>query len=98
MSSWTALCLTDSYYDDDQNGDNPYMLPYYSMEPTIEWEDDAISIGTLMADETSMKDAREYFSAVCAVHANRISEEWDYVCLRLSDEIHKYVRLSLIIL
>ncbi|KAF5510427.1 hypothetical protein CGCS363_v003312 [Colletotrichum siamense] len=61
-SSWTAICLVDSYFKSQTDAEDPYMLPHYAKDPDDDDPDlDPLSIGKLTADKVAAVDPREYF-------------------------------------
>ncbi|KAK1633347.1 hypothetical protein BDP81DRAFT_72619 [Colletotrichum phormii] len=94
-SQWTAIRLTDSYFEDDSDPNKEYLLPFYVADPypdqdMTSCELDAISIANLTADNVSVTDPREYFLLVVKFHVARITEHWTNVLFKLKDMIEEY--------
>ncbi|KAF6823980.1 hypothetical protein CPLU01_11117 [Colletotrichum plurivorum] len=91
ISAWTAICLVDSYFDDESDEDDPRMLPYYpkSDEPDSP-EPDALCLGKCLADRIMLKDPREYFLLGCKFHIERISQEWEKIGFKLQQKMKTY--------
>ncbi|KXH29828.1 hypothetical protein CSAL01_09977 [Colletotrichum salicis] len=95
-SQWTAIRLTDSYFEDDSDPNKEYLLPFYVADPypdqdMTSCELDAISIANLTADNVSVTDPREYFLLVVKFHVVRITEHWTNVLFKLKDMIEEYL-------
>lgn len=95
-SHWTAIGLTDSYFEDDSDPNNEYLLPFYVTDPypdpdMTSCELDALSIANLTADNVSVTDPREYFLLVVKFHVVRITQHWMNVLFKLKDMIDEYV-------
>ncbi|KAF6829910.1 hypothetical protein CMUS01_07972 [Colletotrichum musicola] len=91
-AEWTAICLVDSYYDDDTDEDEPLMLSHYLDEGDLDSPPcDALSLGELVSDEKVPKDPREYFLLVCALQLKRISEEWRLIEFQLKTNVRPYL-------
>lgn len=90
---WTAIRFADSYFNIGSDPNNEYMLPFYDRKiPDLDSREmDALSIAGMTADETSVKDPREYFLLVVKPHIERISDECTKVVFKLRDRIHQYV-------
>ncbi|KAH8422123.1 Arginine--tRNA ligase [Colletotrichum scovillei] len=95
-SHWTAIGLTDSYFEDDSDPNNEYLLPFYVTDPypdpdMTSCELDALSIANLTADNVSVTDPREYFLLVVKFHVVRITQHWMNVLFKLKDMIDEYL-------
>lgn len=92
VSGWTAFSLVDSYFEDETDAEDPFMLASYVKADDEYSEDlDPISVGELTAGKESIKDPREYFLLVSAVRVKRHLEEWTNIRSKLRSRIHGYV-------
>ncbi|KAF5509880.1 hypothetical protein CGCF413_v003407 [Colletotrichum fructicola] len=92
ISSWSAICLADSYFADETDPDDPVMLAHYvkdtdSDDPGL----DPLSTGKLTADKVAPTDPREYFLVVVRYRVMRLLETWTNVEFQLGEKIHQYL-------
>ncbi|KAF4840862.1 hypothetical protein CGCSCA4_v009991 [Colletotrichum siamense] len=89
-SSWTAICLADSYFEDQTDAEDPYMLPHYVKDPDVP-DLDPLSIGKLTADRVAASDPREYFLLIMKNRVMRLREIWTNVDFHLGERINQYL-------
>ncbi|KAI8285667.1 hypothetical protein K4K56_009194 [Colletotrichum sp. SAR 10_98] len=93
-SSWTAICLVDSYFKSQTDAEDPYMLPHYAKDPDDDDPDlDPLSIGKLTADKVAAVDPREYFLLIIKVRIMRLREIWMNVVYHLGQRINQYMEI-----
>ncbi|KAK1496946.1 hypothetical protein CABS01_11095 [Colletotrichum abscissum] len=93
---YATIGLMDSYFEDDSDPNNEYLLPFYVADPypdpdMTSCELDALSIANLTADNVSVTDPREYFLLVVKFHVARITQHWMNVLFKLKDMIDEYL-------
>lgn len=89
---WTAICLMDTYFDEEVDVD-PLMLSHYDNDPDNP-PSDALSLGHLVGDDKMPKDPRAYFLFVCTSQLSRIYEEWRHNEYQLKENVNQYVSSS----
>ncbi|KAK2051806.1 hypothetical protein LY76DRAFT_673520 [Colletotrichum caudatum] len=98
LDFWTAWCLNDTYYyDDDNNGCyNEDMLSYYvkadqsDEDYDFSHELDPLSIGNLFADRASPKDPRDYFLLILKFRIQKCKEEWANILHSVDESVSQY--------
>ncbi|KAF6802195.1 hypothetical protein CMUS01_15432 [Colletotrichum musicola] len=91
VDSWTAICLTDNFFDinaADPNNENG--LEFYTPE-NDEDQTDAMSIGQMMADKFSIKDPREYFFLIVKFRTMRMAEQWHNIAFNMREKVREYL-------
>lgn len=92
ISTWTALCMTDSYYD-DQLG----FTQIQRFQNEIDNDDgilaqDAPGRTTPCVGSNSIKDPRVYFLMISTFYIARIKDEWKDTHFQLREKVRLYVR------
>ncbi|KAF6806267.1 hypothetical protein CSOJ01_08926 [Colletotrichum sojae] len=93
VDNWTAVCLTDSFFDDNSDPNNGNTLHFYTKE-NDQFMTDAMSSGRMLADKVSVKDPREYFFLVIKYRAESMAREWQKIRFKMCERIGKYVSHS----
>ncbi|KAK1980073.1 hypothetical protein LZ30DRAFT_147188 [Colletotrichum cereale] len=96
LNFWTAWCLNDTYYYDDDGNDcnNEDMLLHYvkgDQDDEFSHDLDPLSIGKLSADHTSPKDPREYFLLVLRFRIQKYKEEWANILHYMNESVCQYL-------
>ena len=88
-SMWTAWALADTYFHDENDGENnKEMLAYYN-DP--DERGDPLTRGKLTVD-TPLWDPREYFLVVYKMRLMQITKEWRAIIYMMKSSVENYVR------
>lgn len=95
---WTAVCLSDTYYlEEDPN--NEALLSYYDaviQDPErMHW--DSLALGKFDADKP-VWDAPEYILVIMTTRLEQVTEEWLNTSSRLREKVENYIRTLTILL
>ncbi|KAK1845262.1 hypothetical protein CCHR01_12117 [Colletotrichum chrysophilum] len=87
-SSWTAVCLVDSYFEETADPGNDYLMSEYDEADEGGHKSRNLAQRNVNSNRLSRLDPREYFLRIVKRRISRTKEEWINTSYKIQSSIH----------